>query len=54
MSQVPSSGSPPAERRGPAPDPLCSVPSDPAGGAAELRSKPVFLQPDSQLAKSLY
>ena len=45
MSQVPS----------PVSSPLsllilfCNVPSYPEGGAAELRRKPVFLQPGSQL-----
>lgn len=45
--------SPPAETRGPARNHFCSVPSGPASGAAELRRKPVFQQPGSQLP-SLY
>lgn len=47
MPQVPPSWSPlgaPAKSRVPTPDLFCRVPSEPAGGAAELGRKPVFLQ----------
>lgn len=52
MPQVPPSWSPlgaPAKTQVPTPDHFCRVPSEPAGGAAELGRKPVFLQLGSQL-----
>lgn len=42
VSQVPSPGTLPPERSPVAPDHFCSVPSDPAGGATELKRELVF------------
>ena len=54
VSQVPSPGTLPPERSPVAPDHFCSVPSDPAGGATELKRELFFFFSLVPTAKSLH